>query len=141
MAAIPASINVPVWKLPSMNLPPSLATTETTIISTPSSPASCPLLNRIEFIDRSPESANATPPKCTGQQRLHVAALELRTHETALAVAERTGFSIYDSLIVAAALHAGSRTLYAEDLQHGQVIDKTLTIVDPFRNLSARSGR
>ena len=75
------------------------------------------------------------------QQRLHVAALELRTHETALAVAERTGFSIYDSLIVAAALHAGSRTLYAEDLQHGQVIDKTLTIVDPFRNLSARSGR
>lgn len=44
----------------------------------------------------------------------------------------RYRFSYYDSLIVAAALDAGCRTLFSEDLQHGQDIEE-LTIVDPFR--------
>ena len=35
-------------------------------------------------------------------------------------------------LIVAAALEAGCRTLYTEDLQHGQRVEG-LTIADPFR--------
>lgn len=43
----------------------------------------------------------------------------------------RYGFSYYDSLIVAAALDAGCKTLYSEDLQHGQQVEG-LTIVDPF---------
>lgn len=51
----------------------------------------------------------------------------------ALAVAERYGFSHYDSLIVATALDAGCEALYSEDMQHGQVIDGRLTIVNPFR--------
>ena len=45
----------------------------------------------------------------------------------------RYGFSFYDSLIVAAGLEAGCRTLYSEDLQHGQRVEG-LTIVDPFRS-------
>ena len=45
---------------------------------------------------------------------------------------ERYGFTYYDSLIVAAALGAGCKTLYSEDLQHGQRIEG-LVIVDPFR--------
>ena len=48
-----------------------------------------------------------------------------------LDVRARYGFSVYDSLIVAAALDAGCSTLYSEDLQHGQRIEG-LTIVDPF---------
>lgn len=44
----------------------------------------------------------------------------------------RYRFSFYDSLIVAAALDAGCKTLYSEDLQHGQQIDG-VTITDPFR--------
>ena len=48
-----------------------------------------------------------------------------------LDVRARYGFSMYDSLMVAAALDAGCRTLYSEDLQHGQRIEG-LTIVDPF---------
>jgi predicted nucleic acid-binding protein len=56
------------------------------------------------------------------------------THDRALAVAERYGFSVYDSLIVAAALRVGCTRLYSEDLQHGQLVDRQLRIVDPFRS-------
>lgn len=51
---------------------------------------------------------------------------------SALAVAERYGFSHYDSLIVATALETGCQTLYSEDMQNGQVIDQSLTIINPF---------
>jgi predicted nucleic acid-binding protein len=54
------------------------------------------------------------------------------THELGLEIFEKYGFSLYDSMIVAAALRAGCRTLYCEDLQHGQVIDKRLTVINPF---------
>jgi predicted nucleic acid-binding protein len=55
----------------------------------------------------------------------------VETHERAMHVAERYGYSIFDSLIIAAALHAGARTLYSEDMQDGQVIEG-LTIRNPF---------
>jgi predicted nucleic acid-binding protein len=50
----------------------------------------------------------------------------------ALDVADRFGFSHYDSLIIAAALEAHCSILYSEDLQHGQLIDQRLTIINPF---------
>jgi len=53
-------------------------------------------------------------------------------HERGLEIAERYGFSLYDSMIVASALEAKCRTLYSEDLQDGQLIEKQLRIVDPF---------
>jgi predicted nucleic acid-binding protein len=62
-----------------------------------------------------------------------VIAVDVETHERGLDIAERCRFSIYDSLIVAAALRAGCSTLYTEDLQHGQTIDR-LTIRNPFAN-------
>ncbi|WP_426993231.1 PIN domain-containing protein [Methylomonas sp. CM2] len=45
------------------------------------------------------------------------------------------GFSYWDSLIVASALEADCRQLYSEDLQHGQVIEDRLTVINPFVNL------
>jgi predicted nucleic acid-binding protein len=60
-----------------------------------------------------------------------VRTLDVDTHELGLDIAERYRFSIYDSLIVAAALRAGCSTLYSEDLQHGQTIEG-LTIRNPF---------
>jgi len=54
------------------------------------------------------------------------------THDTALVLAARHGYHIYDALIVAAALEAECTTLYSEDLQSGQVIDGRLTIRNPF---------
>jgi predicted nucleic acid-binding protein len=61
-----------------------------------------------------------------------VVPVTLDTHDRALALVERHGFSLYDSLVIAAALIAGSRRLYCEDLQHGQLIDRQLRVVNPF---------
>lgn len=58
--------------------------------------------------------------------------LTLEIHDLGLHVAERYGFSLYDALIVAAALLAQCGTLYSEDLQDGQVIDSRLIIRNPF---------
>ncbi len=59
--------------------------------------------------------------------------IDLETHELGLDIAERYRFGVFDSLIVASALLAGCKTLYTEDLQHGQVIDG-LTVRNPFRS-------
>lgn len=45
---------------------------------------------------------------------------------------DRYKFTYWDSLIVAAALDAGCDSLYTEDMQHGQVIEGRLTLVNPF---------
>ena len=57
--------------------------------------------------------------------------LTVGTHERAVHIAERYGYSIFDSLIIAAALHAGTSTLYTENMRDGQAIDG-LTIRNPF---------
>jgi predicted nucleic acid-binding protein len=44
-------------------------------------------------------------------------------------------FSSFDSLIIASALEADCNILYSEDMQHGQVIENTLKIVNPFGEL------
>jgi len=57
--------------------------------------------------------------------------LTMEIHERALAIAARYRYSIFDSLIIAAALSAGARTLYSEDMRAGQKI-QGLTIRNPF---------
>jgi predicted nucleic acid-binding protein len=58
--------------------------------------------------------------------------LSEEVHDRGVDIAERYGFSFYDATIVAAARVAGCRTLLSEDLQHAQVIDRTLTVRNPF---------
>jgi predicted nucleic acid-binding protein len=58
--------------------------------------------------------------------------ITVQTHETGLAVAEKYGYGIHDSMIIAAALLAGCTTLFSEDMQHAHVIENTLSIVNPF---------
>lgn len=41
--------------------------------------------------------------------------------------------SLWDSLIVATALHNKCDTLYSEDMQNGLVIEQALTIKNPFK--------
>jgi predicted nucleic acid-binding protein len=55
------------------------------------------------------------------------------THVAALKIAEGYGYEFYGALVLASALEAGCSILYSEDLQHGQVIDRKLTIQNPFR--------
>jgi predicted nucleic acid-binding protein len=59
--------------------------------------------------------------------------MSLDTHKVAVGIAEKYGYSIFDALIASAALEAGCKTLYSEDLQDGQIIDRQLTIRNPFR--------
>jgi predicted nucleic acid-binding protein len=47
-------------------------------------------------------------------------------------ICNRYRFSYWDSNIVAAALEAKCEILYTEDLQDGQVIDNTLTVINPL---------
>jgi len=58
--------------------------------------------------------------------------LTVDDHDRAVEIAGRYQFSFYDSVIVASALRAGCTTLYTEDLQHRQVIDRQLTVLNPF---------
>ena len=53
---------------------------------------------------------------------------------TALDLRNRYGFSFWDCQIVAAALQSGCGTLFTEDLQHGQVLDRKLRVVNPLRS-------
>ena len=61
----------------------------------------------------------------------------LRVHSSAALYGEALAFqgryrlSLYDSLIVCAALHAGCTILYSEDMQHGQRFG-ALQIQNPF---------
>jgi predicted nucleic acid-binding protein len=57
--------------------------------------------------------------------------LSIETHEAALDIAARYRYSIYDAMILAAALEADCEVLYTEDMQNGQVIGP-LTIRNPF---------
>lgn len=54
------------------------------------------------------------------------------THERGLALAERHVLGVYDAMIVASALLAGCKVLYSEDLQHGQVFERQVSVRDPF---------
>jgi predicted nucleic acid-binding protein len=53
---------------------------------------------------------------------------------TALGLRNRLGYSFWDCQVVAAALLARCTRLLTEDLQHGQVIDGRLRVVDPLRD-------
>ncbi|MGQ7937917.1 PIN domain-containing protein [Paraburkholderia sp. D1E] len=58
--------------------------------------------------------------------------LTIEIHERGRLVAERYGLSVYDAMIVAAALVAGCATLYSEDMQDGLVIERQVRIRNPF---------
>jgi len=60
-----------------------------------------------------------------------VTTAEVKTHELGLDIAERYKYSVYDSILIAAALQAGCTNFFTEDLHHGQIIEG-LTIRNPF---------
>lgn len=61
-----------------------------------------------------------------------IVTLDVALHRQGLMVAEASNLSIYDSMIIAAALMGGCDTVYSEDMQHGQLIEGRLRIVNPF---------
>jgi predicted nucleic acid-binding protein len=63
-----------------------------------------------------------------------ILAMDIETHTDALRIAERHGYAIFDALMIASALQAGSDTLWSEDMQDGIVVDGRLRIANPFRD-------
>ena len=66
------------------------------------------------------------------QRVLTVEPLTVDTHKTGRYIAERYGLSVYDSMIVAAALIGECGILYSEDMHHGLLFDDQLQICNPF---------
>lgn len=71
------------------------------------------------------------------QELLEVRALTPETHLSGLRLAERYELSVYDAMIVAAAIEADCETLWSEDLQHGLRIGD-LRVLNPFRQQAER---
>jgi predicted nucleic acid-binding protein len=59
--------------------------------------------------------------------------IAVELHATALRIAERHGYAIFDALVVASALSADCSILWSEDMQDDAVIDGRLRITNPFR--------
>lgn len=68
----------------------------------------------------------------TVRDLLTVVPLNTQTHETGLSFCERYGFSVYEGMIVAAAMIAGCDVLWSEDMQDGLRVEGQLTIRNPF---------
>lgn len=58
--------------------------------------------------------------------------LTVQTHQIGRALAEKYQLSVYDAMIVAAALIAGCTTLWSEDMHDGLLVEDQLRIVNPF---------
>ena len=54
-------------------------------------------------------------------------------HDQARQITARHSLSFYDACIVAAAAMAGCRILFSEGMNHGQILEESLTIRNPFR--------
>lgn len=59
--------------------------------------------------------------------------LTLAVHQGALRIVQRHSIAWYDALHVSAALDAGCRIFYSEDMHHGLKIDGRLTVRNPFK--------
>jgi predicted nucleic acid-binding protein len=61
-----------------------------------------------------------------------VVPLTLEIHDTGLDLVDRYRFSIYDAMIISAALHHGCDTVLSEDMQSGMSVLGKLEIRNPF---------
>lgn len=75
----------------------------------------------------------------SGIRRLcHVVDLTVEAHDAGRAVAARYGLSIYDAMIVGAALVAGCERVLSEDMQDGLFVEGMLRVVNPFTEQAGR---
>ena len=58
--------------------------------------------------------------------------LTIQTHQVGRALAEKYQLSVYDAMIVSAALLAGCTTLWTEDMHDGLLVEDWLRVVNPF---------
>ncbi len=66
------------------------------------------------------------------QSLCEVEDLSVQTHLVGRALAEKYQLSVYDAMIVSAALIAGCTTLWSEDMHDGLLVEDRLRVVNPF---------
>jgi predicted nucleic acid-binding protein len=64
--------------------------------------------------------------------------LNMNIFEQTLKIADKYGFSFWDSMIIASALKNQCNILFSEDLNHGQMIESKLTLINPFLNITIK---
>ena len=59
---------------------------------------------------------------------------QIRTHTTlnAVKLKQKYGYSWWDSLLLSSALENNCSIIYSEDMQHCQIIENSLKIINPF---------
>lgn len=61
-----------------------------------------------------------------------IQSIDQKTIQKALAISDKYHYSYFDSLMLASALEAECSILYSEDMHHDHLLEKKLTIVNPF---------
>jgi len=65
---------------------------------------------------------------------LSIVSFSLTTQIRAIKIKEEYKLQFYDSLIIATALENNCNILYSEDMHHGQIIENSLKIINPFES-------
>jgi predicted nucleic acid-binding protein len=66
-----------------------------------------------------------------------VSAITAQTIEKALFLKGKYAYSWWDSLILSSALESGCRRVCSEDMQHGQIIEDSMLIENPFLTMAS----
>ncbi len=61
-----------------------------------------------------------------------IASLSLETTLSAIEIKNKYKYSFWDSLIISSVIENKCNILFSEDMQHGSIVESTLTIVNPF---------
>lgn len=66
------------------------------------------------------------------EENMNIAPVSLGTVKRCLLLKKKYSYSYWDSLILASALENGCAVVCSEDMQHGQAIEQSLMIMNPF---------
>jgi predicted nucleic acid-binding protein len=69
---------------------------------------------------------------CELEETMNIQPICFDTVKKCLSLKKKYSYSYWDSLILASSLESECTVVYSEDMQHGQVIEQTLTILNPF---------
>lgn len=69
---------------------------------------------------------------CELEETMNIQPICFGTVKKCLSLKKKYAYSYWDSLILASSLESECTVVYSEDMQHGQVIEQTLTILNPF---------
>ena len=71
-------------------------------------------------------------------QIAEVYGINLSTYELSHIIRQKYKVSFWDSLMTASALENGCNILYTEDMQHGQIIEDSLKIINPIESVNSK---